>query len=62
MFTPLSAISFLVFILLYMPCAAAFAAMKKEIGLKRALLAVGYETAVAYIAALTVFQIGKLLF
>lgn len=61
LFTPLSAISFLVFTLLYMPCTATFAAMKKELGLKRALLAVGYETAVAYIAALAVFQIGKLL-
>lgn len=62
MFSPLSAISFLVFILLYMPCAAAFAAMKKELGLKRAILAVLYETAVAYAAALAVFQIGTLLF
>ena len=61
MFTPLSAISFLVFSLLYMPCTAAFAAMKKDLGLKQAILAVGYETAVAYAAALAVFQIGKLL-
>lgn len=61
-FTPLSAISFLVFALLYMPCAAAFAAMKKELGLKRAILAVLYETAVAYAAALAVFQVGTLLF
>ncbi|MGN1119970.1 MAG: ferrous iron transport protein B, partial [Oscillospiraceae bacterium] len=59
-FTPLSAFSFLVFTLLYMPCVAAFAAMKREIGLKRALFSVGYETAFAYVAALLVYQIGSL--
>ena len=60
MFTQLSAMSFLVFTLLYMPCVAAFAAMKREIGLKRALFSVGYETLFAYVAALLVYQIGSL--
>lgn len=60
MFTQLSAMSFLVFTLLYMPCVAAFAAMKREIGLKRALFSVGYETLFAYAAALLVYQIGSL--
>lgn len=60
MFTQLSAMSFLVFTLLYMPCVAAFAAMKREIGLKRALFSVGYETLFAYVAALAVYQIGSL--
>lgn len=59
-FTPLSAFSFLVFTVLYMPCVAAFAAMKREIGLKRALFSVGYETAFAYVMALLVYQIGSL--
>lgn len=59
-FTPLSAFSFLTFTLLYMPCVAAFAAMKREIGLKRALFSVGYETLFAYVAALLVYQIGSL--
>ena len=31
LFTPLSAFAFLTFVLLYMPCAAAFAAIKREI-------------------------------
>lgn len=60
MFTQLSAMSFLVFTLLYMPCVAAFAAMKREIGLKRAIFSVGYETLFAYVAALLVYQIGSL--
>lgn len=59
-FTPLSAASFLVFTLLYMPCVAAFAAMKRELGLKYALFCVGYETLFAYVAALLVYQIGSL--
>ncbi len=58
-FTPLSAFSFLIFTLLYMPCVAAFSAMKRELGLKRALFTVGYETAFAYVAALLVYQIGS---
>lgn len=61
-FTPPAAISFLVFVLLYMPCVAAFAAMKRELGLKRALFSVGYETALAYTASLLVYQIGMLIF
>lgn len=59
-FTPLSAMSFLVFTLLYMPCVAAFAAMKRELGLKYALFCVGYETLFAYVAALLVYQVGSL--
>ena len=59
-FTPLSALSFLVFTLLYMPCVAAFAAMKRELGLKYALFCIGYQTAFAYVAALLVYQVGSL--
>lgn len=59
-FTPLSAMSFLVFTLLYMPCVAAFAAMKRELGLKYALFCIGYQTLFAYVAGLLVYQIGSL--
>ena len=59
-FTPLSAMSFLVFTLLYMPCVAAFAAMKRELGLKYALFCIGYQTMFAYVAGLLVYQIGSL--
>ena len=63
MFSPLSAFSFLAFTILYMPCVAAFAASKRELGsMKEALLTAAYQTLVAYIAALVIFQVGYLIF
>lgn len=60
-FTPLSAFSFLVFTVLYMPCVAAFAASKRELGSwKGAILTALYQTGAAYVAALLVYQIGHL--
>ena len=61
MFTPLSAFAFLCFTVLYMPCVAAFAATKRELGtLKEALGAVLFQTAVAYIVALVIYQAGSI--
>ena len=61
MFTPLSAFAFLTFTLLYMPCVAAFAATKRELGsLKYALLTVLYQTTTAFLAGTLVYQIGSL--
>ncbi len=60
-FTPLSAFAFLTFTLLYMPCIAAFAATKRELGsLKYALLTVFYQTATAFLVGTLVYQIGSL--
>ncbi len=60
-FTPLSAFAFLTFVLLYMPCIAAFAATKKELGsLKYAILTAAYQTVTAYIAGMAIYQIGRL--
>lgn len=59
LFTPLSAFAFLTFVLLYMPCAAAFAAIKREIGFLSALLAMIYQTAFAWIISFLVYQIGS---
>ena len=60
-FTPLSALSFMVFCLLYIPCVAAFATLKKEFGSwKWAIGQAVFSTAVAYLVALLVFQIGSL--
>lgn len=60
-FTPLSSYAFLAFTVLYMPCVAAFAATKRELGsYKQALLTVGFQTLVAYIVAFLIFQIGSL--
>jgi len=61
-FTPLSAFSFLIFTLLYMPCVAAMAAVKREMAsLKNAILTMAYQTAIAWLAALIVYNIGRLI-
>ena len=58
LFTLRSAISFLVFTLLYTPCVAAVSAVRRELGsgLKAAGLVVA-QTAVAWVAALIVYQL-----
>lgn len=62
-FTPISAFAYLCFTVLYMPCIAAFAATRRELGsMKQALATVAYQTAVAYIVALLVYQIGSMIF
>jgi len=61
-FTPLSAYAFMVFVLLYIPCMAVLAVVKRETNSwKWPLFMVGYTTAVAWIFAFIVFQGGKLL-
>ncbi len=60
-FTPLSAISFLVFTLLYTPCIAAVSTIRKEFKSFLATLGiVGIQCAVAYVCALAVFWIGSI--
>lgn len=57
----LSALSFLTFVLLYMPCIAAFAAMRRELESRRwAILAVLGQTGVAWVCAWLVYTIGSL--
>lgn len=61
-FTPASATSFLVFILLFFPCIATVAAIADETGDRKwALFAVLYNTAVAWIAGYFVYTIGSLI-
>ena len=60
-FTPMSAFAFLVFTVLYMPCIAAFAATKRELGSwLQALLTAGFQTGMAYLVAMLIYQIGNL--
>ncbi|MFT3739147.1 MAG: ferrous iron transport protein B [Breznakibacter sp.] len=60
-FSPLVAASFLVFTLVYFPCVAVVAAIRKESGSwKWTLFAIGYTTGLAYLLSLLVFQIGSL--
>ncbi len=61
-FTPLVAFSFMLFILIYFPCVAVVAAIRKESGDWRwAAFIVVYTTGLAYLASLAVFQIGSLI-
>lgn len=62
LFTPLSAFTFLCFTLLYMPCVAALAAVRREMGSRReAALAMMAQTAIAWLIAFVVRHIGLLL-
>ena len=59
--TPLTAYSFLLFILLYFPCIATLAAIKGETGSwKWTLFVAGYTTALAWVVSAAVYQIGSL--
>lgn len=60
-FTPLSAISFMVFTLLYTPCLVALAAIKKETNTKWMLFTAAYTFAIAWVMSVLVYNIGKLL-
>jgi ferrous iron transport protein B len=60
-FTPLAALAFLVFVLLYVPCVATLAAIRSEYGGRWALLAAVYQTTTAWLLALLVYQGGRLL-
>lgn len=60
-FTPVSAMAFLIFVLLYMPCIAAFSAIRREMNsLKWAIGTVAFQTGVAWVVALMVYQFGTL--
>ncbi len=63
LFTPLSAVSFLLFTLLYTPCVAAVATIKRELGSRPATVGVVVmQCAVAWLIACLVYQIGGFLF
>ncbi len=59
--TGLSAAAMLVFSLLYTPCVASIAAIKRELGAKWALGVVAWQCAIAWVCALLVRSIGLLL-
>lgn len=61
LYNPLIAFSFMVFILLYFPCIAVIAAIKKESGSWGwAIFTIFYTTGMAWIMAFAVYQIGSL--
>lgn len=61
-FTPLSALSFMTMVLLYTPCAAVIATVKKETNSYMwAAFMVFYTFAIGWVGSVLVFQIGTLL-
>ena len=60
--TPLVALAYMLFVLIYFPCIATFAAIKQESGSwKWAIFTAGYTTGLAWLVAFTIFQIGSLI-
>lgn len=59
-FTPLVAYGFMLFILIYFPCMAAIAAIRKEAGWKWAIFTVFYTTILAWIVSFCVYQVGQI--
>lgn len=60
--TAVAAYSFLVFNLLCAPCFAAMGAIKREMNnIKWFFIAIGYQTLLAYVASLCIYQIGTFL-
>ena len=57
----LAALSLLVFSLLYTPCVAAVASVRRELGHKWALYVIIWQCLIAWIAALLVRLVGSLL-
>ena len=61
LYTPLEGLAFVCFTLLYMPCVATMAAVRREVGAGRALVYMLTQTAVAWVVGCLVFQVGSLL-
>ncbi len=60
--TSLSALSLMVFVLLYLPCVATIATIRRETGsLKWTLFSIAYSTSLAWLVAFCIYQGGKIL-
>lgn len=59
--TPLKALAFLVFILLYTPCVAAILTIRRELGARWMWFDIGYQLVLAWVMSLLVYQGGSLL-
>ena len=60
-FTPVTAFSFLLFVLLYFPCVATIATLRREAGRGWAWFTVFHSLALAWLVSFLVYQIGSLL-
>jgi len=60
-FSKAGALALIAFVILYAPCSVTIVAMAKEAGWKWALFAMIFNTGLAYVAAVSIFQISRLL-
>jgi ferrous iron transport protein B len=60
-FSPLEALAFLVFVLLYVPCVATLGTIGGEFGRKWAVFAAFWQTGIAWAMAVLVYQVGRLI-
>jgi len=60
-YNPLIGLSFMLFILLMLPCMAALAIFRMEAGMKEVLFQIGYTLMIAWVVSFIVYQIGKLI-
>ena len=59
-FTPLSAFAYLVFVLLYVPCASTMGALKREVGRGWMIFSITYGIGLGWGAATIIYQLGTL--
>ena len=60
--TPLSALSMMVFVLLYLPCLATVTTIRRETGsYKWMVFSILYSTSIAWLVAFMVYQVGRML-
>ena len=59
--TGLQAVSMLIFSLIYTPCVAAIASIRRELGNSYALGVIFWQCFIAWVLAVIVFQIGSLI-
>ena len=57
---PVAALAFLIFVLTYTPCLATVAEQWRQLGARRVLAAVGGQLAIAWLLAVSVFQVGRI--
>ena len=62
MFNKISAISFIIFILLYTPCIASIAVIRKEFNTKTALQVAFNQLLIAYVFSAIIYNLGNLIF
>ena len=60
-FTPLSAYSFMIFVLLVIPCVATLGVIKQEFGWRMMFIEIGILSVIPWAASVLVYQIGVII-